>query len=772
MGRERALVWAAAALAVAAMVLVGGAPTRVQLGLSAAALLLGIAFVLVKGRPRLQRIPFVAAAAVALGYTLFQLVPLPAALVRLVSPLAHEIRGDALGAPAWMPITLDVPATVLEVVKGVAVAGVFVVVASLSGSRRRAQRTLMVLAFAGGVLAALAIAQRFLGAGTILGLYTPSQPTGQGVFGTFVNGNHAASVFTISVLVSAGLANELRGGWRGVCVVVALVAFAGLLVTTSRGGAVGLFAGGILFASVLFARRFGAARGFAAALVLAAVVSAGSLWAADGLRARLWPAESSHLWANSKVRGWRDAARGMLAYRLTGVGRGAFEAPVAAFREHDEGVRLAHPENVLLQMGTEWGIPVSLAILAMLAVSTVRLVRQARRLEPGTLAAGCAVVAIAVHELTDFGLELLGVALPVAVLLGVVVARVFHPGEERRHEEPPPRSPRWVVAALLAGWCVALAGGVWAARHTIDADAAALATVAKQATPEARREIAAAIARHPASDHFALLSAVQALASRDAEWSRTALGQINRALRLHPANGMAHRLAARTLARLGRRSQAALEYRLAVERGAGVTLDEVVKVAGEQVLDAVPQRVPDLIALAQFLALRKDAKMADAAALRAVELAGSDEATRRTRLQIALLGTDKARIVEAANGLIEGDRPSVLAYVAAGDALAQAGEAARADQVIAAGIAAHEDAGPLVTLGGRQRLVRNELTAARAFVRLHGARVRTLADRKANEELLAEIADKAGEPDEAVLARARARLLARQIRDSVSAGHP
>jgi len=142
------------------------------------------------------------------------------------------------------------------------------------------------------------------------------------------------------------------------------------------------------------------------------------------------------------------------------------------------------------------------------------------------------------------------------------------------------------------------------------------------------------------------------------------------------------------------------------------------------------------------------------------------------RLRIALLGGDKHRIAEAAGALVERERPSVAAYLAAAEALGQAGEPARADHVIAAGLTVHEDAGPLVALGGRQRMARNELASARAFLRLHAARVRTLADRKAVEELLAEIADKAGEPDEAVLARARARLLARQIRDSVSAGHP
>ena len=55
------------------------------------------------------------AAALLLGmiaFTALQLIPLPAGLVELLSPAAHEVRARALAplgaaAPAWMPLTLD-----------------------------------------------------------------------------------------------------------------------------------------------------------------------------------------------------------------------------------------------------------------------------------------------------------------------------------------------------------------------------------------------------------------------------------------------------------------------------------------------------------------------------------------------------------------------------------------------------------------------------------------------------------------------------------------
>src|SRR5205823_3177434 len=134
---------------------------------------------------------------------------------------------------------------------------------------------------------------------------------------------------------------------------------------------------------VTLMRRLGNAAGLLTALALMAVASGAALWMADGLRSRLLPAAPEALYENQKLRGWKDAAALTVAYRWTGVGRGAFEAPAAAFRQDDEQVRLVYPENLLMQSASEWGIPLTLLLLGLLGAAALKLVPSLRGRELG-----------------------------------------------------------------------------------------------------------------------------------------------------------------------------------------------------------------------------------------------------------------------------------------------------------------------------------------------------------------------------------------------------
>src|SRR6185437_5726305 len=94
----------------------------------------------------------------------------------------------------------------------------------------------------------------------------------------------------------------------------------------------------------------------------------------------------------------------------------------------------------------------------------------------------------------------------------------------------------------------------------------------------------AAIRRHPADDYLELVAARAAL--RDDP--TTAMHDLNRALRLHPTNWQAHRLAARLLLASGHPAQAALEYRLALASGMVLDLNELTRLLAGHVVEAVP----------------------------------------------------------------------------------------------------------------------------------------------------------------------------------------
>jgi hypothetical protein len=100
-----------------------------------------------------------------------------------------------------------------------------------------------------------------------------------------------------------------------------------------------------------------------------------------------------------------------------GIGRGAFSS---AFVPHQGTLdRYTHPENLLVQWTTEWGVLI--AGLLLLAL-TPALWKRFRTAEEPIIAAVCvAIFALSLQNLVDFSLEMAGVVAVVAALLGALL---------------------------------------------------------------------------------------------------------------------------------------------------------------------------------------------------------------------------------------------------------------------------------------------------------------------------------------------------------------
>lgn len=757
---QRWLLWGVAGLTAAAPLLIGSAHPWTQVALSAVALALTGALAFLKRARGLRLAPFLPVALLALGWTLVQLVPLPMALVGALAPRAELLREPA----RWAPISLDVPATLLEAAKGFCYTGLFLVVATTARRSAKARLLLAVVVAVGATVGLISVVQRTVGASTILGFYRAESDPGSGYFGTFVNGNHAASLFALAWLIGLGLAFEVAGPARVACALGATFAAVGLLSTMSRGGAAGLAVGALLFLGTVLARRLGALRGWLAAALVTVFLASATLWAADGLRARL-TASHETLWSNQKVRGWRAGLAMTREFAWTGVGRGAFEPAVNAYRADDESVRLVFPENLAVQIASEWGVPVALMLLVLFAAGLRALWPALTRLEVSTLAAGCGVVAVLVHELADFGLELPGVAIPTVVALGVVVARARERLSQARRAPSRPRARRIAPAALAAGlgaWALVLAGAAWAAPRTLAADFARCKQLSEARAPQADAALAEAMARHPADDHLVLLAARRAIVAQDVV---AATRSLNRALLLHPSNARAHLLAARVLLQTGHRKQAALELRTAAELGALTPPEQLVAMLKDDALDGVRQRSDDLVGLARYAAAHGHHALALAAAARAVERGGVEEKPLLASLEVAVAAGDPTTVRASARRLLRA-RPGAAAYERAARALAGIGDAAAADDAMAEAMRAFPGDGSLLVSAAHLRAGRGDFLGARQLLSKAAAGTISLRTRLAVEELSVEIADKEGDLDAAALARARVRVLKRKIQET------
>jgi tetratricopeptide (TPR) repeat protein len=569
---------ALAALLVLGPVALGGAARWVTwpLGvLAGAAAMLAVAGA--RGQGETPRVPLLALPLVgAVVLCALQLVPLPPGLLRWVSPEAFALREDVLvplGLTAWRPVSLEPPATWNELVKHGAYLLTFLAATQVCRARASRRRLLAVLAFTGVAVAVVGVGHSLSGMESLFGVraYVHARPPLVTPFG---NPNHLAGFLGLcaTVAVGLGLTKQPRArAWP--YAMAALASGAGVLLSLSRAGIVFFVFGQVLLAAWLLKQRREArtparpswGRGAAVLLGLLATLSVGAYVAADQLWAEARSVDGVESLRRGKMEPWPMMARAALAFPVLGMGRGAFEAAFPRYQTEANPNTFTHPENLLLQVAAEWGVPG----LLLLGLGLWAFVRRLRREDHGPveLAILSGAAALVLHNLFDFSLELPACAVAVAVVLGAV-SRPRHQERMFAAKARFERLPIGPAFALTGGLVGVMGVALLASRHGMaDAeDRLADRVSARARGAEVRALGLQLIDVHPADYLLYRLVAMGAV-SDGAAGAKDALTFVNHALFLRPVDAPSHRVAARALLSLGRRAQAFLEYRLAYEAG-------------------------------------------------------------------------------------------------------------------------------------------------------------------------------------------------------------
>ncbi|MCE9672365.1 O-antigen ligase family protein [Myxococcus stipitatus] len=500
-----------------------------------------------------------------------QLVPLPASVLGVVSPEAAALREFALeplGLTGARPVSLDPTATWRELARHLAYLLAFLAAVQVCRARDSRRRLLATVLVTGAVVALVGLGHALLDVSSLFGSrpWVHARPPLVTFFG---NPNHLAGYLGLAATVGVGLALTARPRARAMAYAFgAATCGTGVVLSLSRGGIAFFVFGQVLLAAWLLSRRRESsrragpawARSAAALLGLLTVLAVGAYVAADALWAEARSAGDVEALRRSKVSLWPMMAEAARTFPVLGMGRGAFEAAFPRYQTEPNPNTLTHPENAVLQVATEMGVP-GLVLLAVALWGFARLVRR-EHLDTLELSALAGVAALALHDLFDFSLELPACAVAALVVLGAV-ARPR--ARERRQAGFSPSVPVLVTAgALTVVGLVALVPG----RHRVaDAERALAELVVSGAPIEAVREQGLALVdRHPA-DYLLYRLLASAEAARGPKGAGDALSFVNRALYLAPWDAVSHRVAARALLTLHRRAQGFLEYRLAHEAG-------------------------------------------------------------------------------------------------------------------------------------------------------------------------------------------------------------
>lgn len=272
----------------------------------------------------------------------------------------------------------------------------------------------------------------------------------QPVAAPFINRNSAATYFGFGLIVSLlylsqylrGLMNSAVGpkarlgtrfvgivsilfGTAGGLAAAFLMTGAGLLLTQSRGGALSV-AMALLFAGLMIWRRMGARRRVSRIAVLAVAVLLVLVWASasGGLVGRL---QQTDLTGDARLTLYERTTEMIAERPLTGHGLGTFQERFPQYRsthmppypDYDK----AH--NSYLDLAAGVGIPAALLVIAMIAWilgACLEAYFRAKRQHIMPLVGAAVIVQVGIHSLVDFSMQIPGVQVNFAFVLGLALA--------------------------------------------------------------------------------------------------------------------------------------------------------------------------------------------------------------------------------------------------------------------------------------------------------------------------------------------------------------
>jgi tetratricopeptide (TPR) repeat protein len=479
-----------------------------------------------------------------------QVVPLPDGIRASLDATGTELLRLA-GVTGKVPWSLDPPATYQQIAKAGAAACVMYAAWLLAGGRRFRHWVPTLVAAAGCAVMVVGLGHRAALADLIYGQFRG----GAGVLmGPFINPNHQAEFLELAAFAALAVAaaartrNQIRV-WR----VIAAILAAGAIATLSRGAVLGLSAGALVWLRLLpkpdkpearSTRRF-------VSVLLGLGMFTGATLALGGEQI-----VGEFVGGNTtKLEVWKNALAVLRAHPL-GIGLGAFSRVFPVYQTLPPTVRFEFVENQPLSFLIEAGIPGAL-LMGIALFFVVRGFFRAARRDEVEAALAAAIIAVLVHNVFDFGLEVLGILLPFCAVVGALYGRLSPNADAQR-------APRTIAAVPMFWSAATIAGGLL----LFVPSARDFETLLAQTRGAERLAVAsAACLAHPTDYYFALVLAN--LQPRNQANLPSRIHHLNRAMLLCPTCSAPHSEAATALWQNGHRNQALLEWKSVLQLSPG-----------------------------------------------------------------------------------------------------------------------------------------------------------------------------------------------------------
>ncbi len=380
------------------------------------------------------------------AYILLQLIPLPAEVVRIISPSTYGLYQEIIGIVdpiEWISLSINKKATLEELIRYISYAGFYLLTVQLLSHRSLLKKTVKYLAIFATVLSVSAILQRFTSPDKILWFYESS--TG---FGPYVNNNHYAGLMEMifPVVFALFLFSKPRVSYpslRGKIVEFfnhirtsehILLGFSSLLIalsvflSLSRGGIIFLcISAGFCF--LMIGLKQGTLRSSGSTVFLLfflLIISVGWFgWKPIFQEFENTRNEKGELVENRSIY-WQGGLSAFKDFPVTGTGMGTLKDIYPRYQPKLTGRRVTHAHNDYIEFLVNGGLVGFLLFFGFLMTIIYKTLKAFRkRREPYAIfiyiGSISGIVAILLHSLTDFNLQIGANGLYVFFLCGLAV---------------------------------------------------------------------------------------------------------------------------------------------------------------------------------------------------------------------------------------------------------------------------------------------------------------------------------------------------------------
>lgn len=370
-------------------------------------------------------------------------------------------------------------------------------------SAKRFIVTAWAMAFVGLLVAAYAFAQ-FFGSDPFLpqAAYTFNSPEGPviRVTGTLGHSNYLGNFLLYTTPVAAALAICSRGRARRLALATVALSVAAIVFSGTRGAWAGLAVGAVTFAFFELRpggdkserpaharkhKRLAAAITLAVILISAIVIVSSPALRSVGVRARSFAAEG--FTGSGRLLLWRDAARMIAAYALTGCGPEGFSKAFLAYKSrqlaiHAPQINNESSHNSYLDAVISFGLPGAIFYIAMIILAFRLLVRSRRNAadpEMRLVITGLvsALAAVIVHNFFIYDQIPTGLYFFALMALAAIASNLTGRRESSAAEDLNPKQRRlpallWAARAMIVVSFGLVVAAVWFSISLVQSDVA------------------------------------------------------------------------------------------------------------------------------------------------------------------------------------------------------------------------------------------------------------------------------------------------------------